>query len=254
MTAFRIAAQTRAFAQPFKKALHTAAAIGCDGVQFDARNEVRPAELSETGLRQLRKMLDDLNLQVGSLSFLTRRGYSDPTDLDRRVEATVAAMKLASQLKARVLVGHVSLSGDNSQLTEVVTALGAHGLRLGVQFAAQVRFAALEDVTEFLDSLPEGTLFLDLHPALLLSQGHSPSEFAAVLGKHVAHVHAVDAVRDLSSGRNLEVEFGRGSADIPAVLGQLEEHEYRGWVTLERTNSDDVVGDCANAVKFLRAV
>jgi sugar phosphate isomerase/epimerase len=259
VTNLRIAAQPRRFAQPFRKALHTAAALGCDGVQFDARNEVRPAELSETGLRQLRKMLDDLNLRVGSMSFPTRRGYADPTELDRRVQATVAAMKLAAQLKARVLVcdlGRVPEANSTamSTLAEVVSALGGHGNRLGVQLAAQTRFDTFDQLASFLGQIPEGSLFLDLHPAKLLADGHSPSGFVSALGRHVAHVHATDGVRDFSTGRNLEVELGRGSADFPSLLGQLEEFEYRGWVTVERSDSEQIVEDVANAVRFLRAV
>jgi sugar phosphate isomerase/epimerase len=260
VTNLRIAAQTRTFAQPFKKALHTAAQIGCDGVQFDARNEVRPTELSDTGLRQLRKMLDDLNLRVGSLSFPTRRGYADPTDLDRRVEATVAAMKLASQLKAGVLVcdiGRIPPTNDAPEMAtlgEVFTSLGAHGIRQGVKLAAQVRFDAFEHVASFINSLPEGSLFLDLHPARLIADGHSPSAYVSALGQFIAHVHAVDAVRDFSSGRNLEVELGRGSADFPSLLGHLEEFDYHGWLTIERRDSNQVIEDAGNAVKFLRAV
>jgi sugar phosphate isomerase/epimerase len=255
----RIAAQPRAFAQPFRKALHTAAALGCDGVQFDARNEVRPAELSDTGLRQLRKMLDDLNLRVGSLVFPTRRGYADPMELDRRVTATRDAMKLASQLKARVLVcdlGQIPTadSGAMTTLIEVVTALGNHGNHLGVQLAAQARFDTFAQLADLVAALPEGSLFWDLHPARLLAAGHSPSEFISTLGQHIAHVHAADGVRDFATGRNLEVELGRGAADFPALLGQLEEFEYRGWVTIERRESIQVVDDVANAVKFLQAL
>lgn len=255
MTDLRIAAQTRALAQPFKKALHTASSIGADGVQFDARNELRPAELSDTGLRQLRKILDDLNLRVSSLTFPTRRGYGDPTDLDRRVEATLAALRLASRLRARVLVCDLGgLATSTPQLTEVFTNLGAHGMRLGVQLAAQARFESFEQVADFLATLPEGSLFLDLHPTHLMAQGHLPIEFVSALGQHVAHVHAVDGVRDFASGRNLEVELGRGSVDFPSLLGQLEEFGYRGWATIERHSSDDVATDVANAVKFLRAI
>lgn len=259
MTNLRIAAQTRAFAQPFKKALHTAAAMGCDGVQFDARNEVRPAELSDTGLRQLRKILDDLNLRVGSLTFMTRRGYADPDDLERRVEATVAAMKLASELKAGILVcdmGRVpeAAGSDWSTLNEVFTALGGHGNRLGVQLAAQARFDTCAQLAGFLDSLPEGFLYLDLHPGRLLVEGHSPAEFVAAIGRYIAHVHAADRVRDFSTGQGLEVELGRGSADFPSLLGQLEEFDYRGWVTIERRDSQQLIDDVANAVKFLRAI
>jgi sugar phosphate isomerase/epimerase len=204
-------------------------------------------------------MLDDLNLQVGSLVFPTRRGYADPTELDRRIQATVAAMKLASQLKARALVcdlGRIpeAPSAALATLTEAVTALGNHGNRLGIQLAAQARFETFDQLAGFIATLPEGALFWDLHPAKLLRDGHSPSEFVSTQGQHIAHVHASDGVRDFSTGRNLEVELGRGSADFPTLLGQLEEFNYRGWLTIERCESGDVISDVANAVKFLRAV
>lgn len=256
----RIAAQTRMFAQPFKKALHTAAAIGCDGVQFDGRYELAPAELSDTGVRQLRKLLDDLNLRVGSVVFPTRRGYSDPQDLQRRVEATVAALRLASQLRAAVLICDIgtipssSNSPEQTTLIEAMTSLGAAGIRLGVQVAAQARFDSFDQLAGLLELLPEGSLFLDLHPVRLLADGHAPSEYVAAVGKYVVHVHAADGVRDFASGRNLEVELGRGSVEFPALLGQLEEFNYRGWLTIERRESDRVVEACANAVKFLRAL
>lgn len=259
VTALRIATQTRALAQSFKKALHTAASFGCDGVQFDARNELRPAELSETGLRQLRKILDDLNLRVGSLSFPTRRGYTEPTDLQRRVDATIAAMKLASQLRAPVLVcdlGRLPASDSHEQttLTEVFTMLGGQALRQGVQLAAQTRFENFPQVETFLATLPEGSLFLDLNPAQLMNDGHSPVEFVKELGHHIAHVHANDAVRDFASRRVVDTILGRGSVDFESLLGQLEEFDYRGWITIERPASENVAEECGDAVKFLRAI
>jgi sugar phosphate isomerase/epimerase len=259
VTALRIATQTRALAQSFKKALHTAASLGCDGVQFDARNELRPAELSDTGLRQLRKMLDDLNLRVGSLSFPTRRGYTEPTDLDRRVHATVAALKLASQLRAPVLVCDLGRlpaleSHEQNTLTEVFTMLGSQALRQGVQLAAQMRFENFAQVKSFIATLPEGSLFLDLNPAQLLNDGHAPVDFVKELGRHVAHVHANDAVRDFASRRVIDTVLGRGSVDFESLLGQLEEFNYRGWLTIERRASETIADECADAVKFLRAI
>ena len=35
--------------------------------------------------------------------------------------------------------------------------------------------------------------------------------------------------------------LGRGSVDFPALFGALEEHGYRGYVTIERTSPDDPV-------------
>ena len=260
MPALRIAAQTRSLAGSLKKALHMAAELGCDGVQIEARHELRPAELSETGARQLRKLLDDLNLRVGSIAFPTRRGYAEPADLERRLDATRAAMRLASMLHCRVLLcslGSVPAEESDQErrtLVDAITSLSNLGNRTGVQLVAQASEVDLDLLARFVSSLPEGTLGLDLHPAHLITLGLSPSQFIASVGSWIAHVHASDGVYDLSNRRGVEVELGRGTADVPQLLGMLEEHEYRGWLTIQRSDSPNVISDIANAVRFLRSL
>jgi sugar phosphate isomerase/epimerase len=257
---FRIAAQTSCFAQPFRKALHTLAQLGCDGVQIDARRELRPAELSDTGLRQLRKLLDDLNLRVGAVAFPTRRGLSSSDDLQRRVEATIEAMRFASRLGARVLIctlGGMTEAADDplrATLTDVLATLASHSHRLGVRLAAQTGDTKPQVLNDFLATLPEGSLGLNLHPAQLITHGISPQEFVSTVGQHIFHVHAIDAVHDLSGGGSTEVELGRGSVDFPALVGQLEEHNYRDWLTIERRHSSQPMEDVGNSVKFLRSL
>lgn len=259
MIGFKIAAQTRCFAQSLKKALHTAASLECDGVQIDARNELLPTELSETGVRQFRKMLDDLNLRVGSIAFPTRRGYANPVDLQPRIEATRAAMQLASKLGARVLIGNLGEvpAADNASavaaLTDAIRTLATLGDRLGIRLVMQSPSPADELLT-FIQSLPEGSLSLDLHPSRLIARGESPAEFVAHTGRHIAHVHATDGVYDLSTRSAVEVELGRGTADFPELLGLLEEHGYRDWLTIERTNSRNPIEEMGNAVSFLRSL
>ena len=62
---------------PFKKALLMARELGAEGVEIDARHELRAEELSQTGIRQVRKMLEDLNLRVSAVAYRTRRGYPE---------------------------------------------------------------------------------------------------------------------------------------------------------------------------------
>jgi sugar phosphate isomerase/epimerase len=257
---FRIAAQTSCLARPFRKALHTLASLGCEGVQIDARTEIRPAELSDTGLRQLRKMLEETNLRVAAVAFLTRRGLSSADDLDRRVEATIEALRFTSRLGARTLVCTLgTLPADEATpqratLSDVLATLASHSHRLGVRLAAQTGKASPRSVADFLATLPEGSLGLDLHPAQLIAHSISPQEFVEVAGQHVAHVHAVDAVPDLVGGGSTEVELGRGTADFPALVGLLEEHGYRDWLTIERRRSSQPTEDLANAVLYLRSI
>ena len=92
---------------PFKQALQTAARLGVTGVEIDSRNLLKPHELTDTGRRQLKKMMSDLNLGVAALRFPTRRGYDVLQDLDRRIEATKEAMRFAYILGANVVINSV---------------------------------------------------------------------------------------------------------------------------------------------------
>lgn len=230
-------------------------------MEIDARHELRPAELSQTGLRQFRKLLDDLNLRVAAVAFPTRRGYDEPPELERRILATAEAMKLAYQLGAgvvtnRVTHGGVTAPGDPrfDRLLQSLTALGACGEKYGARLAAKTGGESGPELAVLLEQLPEGSIGVDLDPGGLIAGGQSVEDALDSLGRRVIHVHATDAIRDLSVGRAVEVELGRGTADLPALLGQLEEFTYRGWVTIERHDSADPVGEIGNAVAYLRSV
>ena len=78
--------------------------LGADGVEIDARSHIRPSELTQTGRRQLRKLLDDRNLRVCAISFRTRHGYNVRENLGRRVDATKDAMRMAYEVGANVVI------------------------------------------------------------------------------------------------------------------------------------------------------
>lgn len=259
MPALRIGIQTRSLRLPLRRAIDVAAQLGADGIEIDARAELPPGELSQTGLREFRKLLKDRKLAVSAVSFLTRRGYDSPDDLERRVMATQGAMRFAEMLGADVVInriGQVSEEDDPrfGALVEVLSGLGAFGDRVGARLAAQTGVASGPQLARLLAALPDQTIGVDLHPGALIHHGHDPAEAVAVLGSNVIHVHACDAVRDLAQRQVIDVELGRGTADLPNLLGQLEEYNYRGWITIECPNSRDPLTEMSNAVAFLRSL
>jgi len=254
----RIALQTHCLARPLKQALLTAGRLGYEGVGIDARRELPPAELSDTGLRQLRKMLNDLNLRVATVAFPTRRGYANPDDLDRRIAAALDAMRMASRLGAEALLvtpgpAPADDAAERATLVEALTMLVAQGGRLGVLPVVQCAEAEPAELVRLMAALPEGMVGVDLNPAEVIQHGRSPRQFVEALGSHIAHVFANDAVRSVGGGP-VEVELGRGSADFPELLGALEEFDYRGWVTVQRRSSERMADDAADAIEFLRAL
>lgn len=260
MAPYKISLQLRTLQQPFKKALEIAHRLGVQAIEVDARNEVRPSDLSQTGLRQLRKQLDDFRMTVSSVTFQTRRGYQVETDLEARVEATKAAMDLAYKLGTNLVInqiGEIPADVDSrewSRLLAVLLDLGNYSNKAGAWLCARTGTESGADLKRLLDALPQGALAVALDPAQLVVNKFSPLEVIEQVGASIWHVYAKDAVRDAARGRGMEVPLGRGSVDFPELLAGLEEREYRGYLTVERESTNDPIGEAEQAIKFLQNV
>lgn len=245
--------------QPFKKALHTVAPLGVQAVQIEARGEMDPAQLSETGVRQIRKMLNDWNLRVSAVRFRPGLAYYNPDRLEARIEATQRAMELAYKLGAGLVVGRIGRipppdSPERRLLAEVVTDLGRYGQRVGAMLATETGAEPGPELARFIQQLPEGTLGVHFNPANLVVEGHSIDEAVETLGRHVVCVQATDALRDLAAGTAVRVELGRGSVDYPSLLAGLDGWGYHGYWTLQPAGGGDPQAELARAAHFLRSL
>ena len=228
---------------PIRKALATAAQMGASAVELNARTAIHPSQLSDTGLRQLRKMLDDFDLRVASIRFQTRRGYDNPQDLDHRVEGTKSAMKLAYRLGCPVVVNQIGRIPDSDQdpnwwsLQSVVNDLGCYGARVGAFLAAETGAESGEKLESLLGFRDDGFVAVALNPGQLIINRHSVPEAIVALKQRIQLVCAVDGVLDLAAGRGLSVPLGRGTADFPELIGMLEDIQFRGNYVVGRAES-----------------
>jgi sugar phosphate isomerase/epimerase len=243
---------------PLRKAVLAARRLGAKAVEIDARGELRPQDLSETGLRELRKILSEADLRVAAVTFRTRRGYDTPDELDRRVAATKQALTFAYQLRAPIVVNHVGRVPAESagpaweSLVEVLSDLAGYGQRTGARLAAQTGSESGADLARLLAALPPQGIAVDFDPGNLLMSDFSPSEAIVALGADVAQLRARDAVRDLARGRGLEVPLGRGSVDFPTIFGVLEERGFRGSVVVGRERAEDPESEIAAGIEYLK--
>jgi sugar phosphate isomerase/epimerase len=255
----KIGIATAGLPMPLNKVLVCAAEWGADAVVIDARRQLPPEQLSQTAARQLRKMLDDLGLRVAAVAFPTRRGYEISQQLEARIDATKAAMRMAYELRAPLVinrVGYVANSADSPQwksLVEVLTDLGAYGHRVGALLAAETGNESGADLVRLLAAIPQGAIGVSLNPGNLLLSGFSPLEAVESLGPSILHVHATDAAGDSSGHRGEAVPLGEGTADFPALLGALEQAAYRGYFTVERASTGDPLREIPAAIRYLRA-
>jgi sugar phosphate isomerase/epimerase len=257
LSEIRIGVQLASLRLPFKQALHAVASMGVHGIEIDARNDLRPAEVTGTALRQVRKLLDDLNLRVVSVRFLTRRGFDCMDQLDRRVAATKDAMRMAYQLGASVLVNQIGMvtsdleSPSRQILQGVLNDLSRHGQHVGCQVGCETGSEPLPDLLGLVAGLPDALIGIVLNPGNLLVNGFDLKELRAA-APHILLVHAKDGVRDLARGRGVEVPLGRGLAEFPEIAATLEEHRYTGYYVVERESSKAPMEDVQQAVSFLR--
>jgi sugar phosphate isomerase/epimerase len=241
---------------PFQKGLLTAARLGVNGVEIEARNELSAENLSRSGVRQIRKMLDDTNVRVCAVAFPTRHGYEVLDQLDRRVEATKRTMQLAWDLGCNAVVnrlGHIPASDAPHWETflNVLNDLGRHGQRVGTMFCATTGGESGDELLRVVQALPEGSLGIDFDPAALLMGGFSPRDVLSVVGRHVFHFRGNDATRDIARRSGELTPLGMGSCEIPELLAILEQYEYRGYITLEQAAGTSGYEGLSMAKQFL---
>lgn len=255
----RLAIATRCLNLPLRESLRAAAACGAKGVQFDVRDELRAAELTETGRRQFLHQLDEMGLRTASVTFPTRRGFAEQAHLDARVAATRAAMEFAWQLRATVLVvrlGRIPTekeSKDYRLLFEVVSDLARHGNQVGVTLAVTPTHDSPEVLREFVTAVKTGSVGIDFDPAAFVTAGYKPEDAFRQVHSLVSHFTARDGIRDIDGG-GLETALGRGETEWIELLPLLEESDYSGWTTIVRTQGDDKPGDVARGVQYLKTV
>ena len=260
MPSLKIGIQIASLGLPLPRAVPLVAAWGVQAIELDARRGFTPQEASQTALRQLRKMLSDHRLRVSAVSYVTRRGYDAPDDLERRVDGTKRAMKLAAALGAPVVVNRVGEIPEKSEgprwdlLLQVLHDLGRAGQHTGALLAAETGAEPPEALARLIGALPMGGLGVDLNPGNLLVHGHLPQEAVGKLGPYILHVHATDGVPDRARGRGQRVELGRGMADWPALLGALEVQDFRGDFTIEPAGANNAAYELESAVKYLRSL
>lgn len=260
---------------PLRKALQVAGRLGVDAVEIDAHGEIDPRQMSRTGVRQLRKMLDDRRLPLAALSFRTRRGYDTTADLGARIDGAKAAMRLAYDLGAAVVVNHIgrippadkAASNDDAPsspilfssemdarqvLLDSLDELGRFGLHVGAVLAADTGSEDGPTMAALLAELPEGSIGVNFNPGALVAGGFSPQEAIEALGPAIRHVHATDGAFDLARRRGDRVPLGQGGVDFPEVLALLNDFDYRGFLTVQCSTAEDPVAGAARAVEYLR--
>jgi sugar phosphate isomerase/epimerase len=265
MDTSRLSVASLALSRDLRTAFRKVRELGLAGVELDLRTGLAAEQLSQTGIRQIRKWLADEGLVVAAAAFPTRGGYAAADRLEARITATKTALEAARALGADVLLGHVGdippppvadAPADQrwQLLVDVLADLGAWGDRVGCRLAAEAGRSSPEDLARLIEALPEGSLACHIVTGALVVHGHDPVAAIEMLSGHIGHVHATDAIRGAFKGRGRAVILGSGEVDLPNVLATLEERGYRGWIGLEPVDGMGVQPELAAAIASVQSL
>jgi sugar phosphate isomerase/epimerase len=229
MRGWPIAVRLESVGKPFREALETAARLGFQGVEFDAVGDLSPASLTQTGRREVQFLLRRHGLRLVALGFPTRRGYEYLDRLDVRIEATVAAMLLAYDLGAGLIINQLGIippAEDEAKrmiLRESLSRLSNEGDRVGARIAFQTGSDSPAALAELLGSVANSGLAINLAPASLATAGEDLEGAIEKLAPWIAGVHVRDIVRSpLASAGVREVAMGEGEIDWRRLLRVLD--------------------------------
>ncbi|HEY8504040.1 MAG TPA: sugar phosphate isomerase/epimerase family protein [Gemmataceae bacterium] len=243
---------------PLRQALSEAARLGVGGVQADARGDLLPDRLTETGRREFRNLLRGHNLQLTAMGCPLRHGLDVPDGLDARLEHVRRVMALAFDLGARLVIVQAGRipddldSPEGSLLRQSLGDLARHGDRVGTVLALESGLDSGEKTKAFLDRFDTGSLGVNYDPANMLLNGHDPVANLFPLRGWIVHSHAHDARRAGASRPAQEVPVGAGDIEWMGYLAALESVEYRGWLVVERETGTQRLADIRASVEFLR--
>lgn len=262
MFRFRIGLALPSTNLPLRRALERASAAGASGVQLDAVGDLAPERLSQTGRRDLRRVLAACGLELAALSCPFRRGFDDPQQLDVRVERVKQTLTMAYDLGPRlvtVFAGVLPGGADDvknaaaiARLRDSLDAAAQHADRVGAVLAIDNGTELPATLAAFLGGFSRGGLGVNFDPATALVSGFDPAGALAELASWVRHVQARDARRGRGGRPGEETVLGGGDVDWTRLPAALEGIDYRGWLTIRRFAAADPLAEAPAAIAFLR--
>jgi sugar phosphate isomerase/epimerase len=245
------------FGLPFRRGLEEARRLGLAGVLADAVGDLSPGRLTETGKRELRRLLSSHGLELTAVGCPLRHGLDEEVNLQPRIDHVRSVLGLSFELGARIVIaGAGRIAGDAADpraavMRESLRALGRHGDHVGATLALTTGLESGAALQNTLDSLDTGGLGANYDPAAMLVNGFDPGANLAPLKSRIVHTLARDA-RRINPSRFEDVPIGHGDIDWIQYFGTLAALDYRGWVVIDRPPAVDRPAELSETVSFLR--
>lgn len=223
--------------------IRTIAEWGLGGMIFEAIGPLSPKELSRTGRREVRSLLNSGGIALEAVALPTRRPISEIDQWDDRITRMKSAMEMAYELGTRrVCVAPGAVPADEIRRTVYQNHLkqmadGAE--KHGVLLTCESGLDSFANLAETIRTVAHPSLSISLDPGRLTVSGQDFVACAESIHDIIGVIYATDPeFQGLGSSRSgLTVDWER-------LRDTLEEIGYRGRLTIW----PDASVDLANVV------
>jgi inosose dehydratase len=226
-------------------ALRDVAAAGYAGVELFDGNlieyEDRPADL--------RQLLGELGLQL--VAVYSGANFIFGEILEEELWRIRRAAALAAELDAEQLVvgggakrSTATSDDDYSRLAGALDRVAAIADEHGLRASYHPHLSTIVETPEQLELVMRRSR-IDFCPdtAHLAAAGGDPAELVRRYADRISYVH----LKDLTTAPLAFLPLGEGELDFAAILAELAEAGYDGWITVELDAFDGAPGDAARA-------
>jgi sugar phosphate isomerase/epimerase len=140
-----------------------------------------------------------------------------------------------------------------SQVSAAMDQLGRRADRYSVLLAFRSELASFASLKAAVLSVNCPWFGIDLDPVSVLHDRWDLDKVFSELGALIRHVRGRDALRG-AENRTQAVAIGKGNVDWEAMLTNLDEAGYQGWITIDPVDLADRVGAAREGLRQLRAL
>ena len=243
-----------------KEGLRTSALLGFTGVQISAtQQETTPENLSQTGRRELRRLINIHELRLCALGGELGTGFINQNEFNLSIKKIKEIISLALDLRTDIVtihIGNIPSDADTSHGSMVRSALneiGRHAENYGCTLAAKIRFDCTSTLKKFLLSLQTEGIKLVYDPASFLLNTVDPVKSIYELHEYIVHTNLWDT-RQTGEGRKREVPLGEGTVPFEEFISTLEAVGYKGFYMINYQGVEHPVENIKRGKEFLEKV
>ncbi|MCP5003028.1 MAG: sugar phosphate isomerase/epimerase [Planctomycetes bacterium] len=237
--------------------MKAASSLGFHGIQISStQKELMPENLSQTGRRELRRLINIQKLQLCAIGGESGSGFVNENEFDFSIKRVKEIVNLALDLQTKIVTIHIGSlptdpdSSHGSMVRSALNEIGTHAENYGCCLAAKAPFDCASTLKKFLLSLETGGIKLTYDPASLIMNNLDPVKSILELHEYVAHTNIWD-VRQAGEGRQREVPIGEGIVPVREFVSTLDAVGYEGFYMISSNAFEQPVEMIRRGKEFL---